>query len=167
MEPLKREKNLSEPDNPGASTSLMSLGDAEPAEAFIDNPLKLFDSEIRLMELIWANAPVHAKQLSGLAREKIGWNKNTTYTILKKLVAKKAVMREEPGFLCTPAVSRPQVQQAETDTLIRKLFQGSRKAFLSAFLQDGKMTDGEVEMLRDMIERDGKQASIDETPGPA
>lgn len=119
-------------------------------------PLKLFDSELRLMEMVWTLAPVSAKELSVQALNRIGWNKNTTYTILKKLVEKKAVLREEPGFLCTPSVSREQVQEAETDTLIRKLFQGSRKAFLSTFLQEGKLTDEEVAMLRGIIERDGK-----------
>ena len=119
-------------------------------------PIKLFDSELRLMEMVWELAPVSAKKLSVHALNRIGWNKNTTYTILKKLVDKKAVIREEPGFLCTPAVLREQVQEMETDTLIRKLFQGSRKAFLSTFLQEGKLTDEEVAMLRGIIERDGK-----------
>ena len=119
-------------------------------------PLKLFDSELRLMEMVWMLAPVSAKELSIQAQDRIGWNKNTTYTILKKLVEKKAVIREEPGFQCTPAVSRERVQEAATDTLIRKLFQGSRKAFLSTFLQEGKLTDDEVAMLREVIDRDGK-----------
>ena len=59
--------------------------------------MKLFDSELRLMELIWANDGCTAKELSLLAADQIGWNKNTTYTILKKLVAKEAVERIEPG----------------------------------------------------------------------
>ncbi|MCI6729486.1 MAG: BlaI/MecI/CopY family transcriptional regulator, partial [Clostridiales bacterium] len=37
------------------------------------------------MELIWDNAPIHAKDVALLAAERIGWNKNTTYTVLKKL----------------------------------------------------------------------------------
>ena len=53
----------------------------------------LFDSELRLMEIIWIKAPVSAKALSLIATEEIGWNKNTTYTVLKKLVEKKAVER--------------------------------------------------------------------------
>ncbi len=115
--------------------------------------LKLFDSEFRLMELIWIHPPLPAKELSVLAAGQIGWNKNTTYTILGKLVDKGALRREDPGFVCTPLVSRTQVQQAETETLIRKLFHGSRKAFLSTFLQDGDLSDEEVTMLKALIDR--------------
>ena len=46
---------------------------------------KLFDSEIKVMEIIWQNQPISAKQVSVIASETIGWNKNTTYTIIKKL----------------------------------------------------------------------------------
>ena len=68
--------------------------------------MKLFDSELKLMELIWADEGCSAKALSLAAAEQIGWNKNTTYTVLKKLVEKGAVERAEPGFHCRALVSR-------------------------------------------------------------
>ena len=46
--------------------------------------MKLFDSELKLMELVWASEPIKAKQLSLTAADKFGWKKNTTYTVLKK-----------------------------------------------------------------------------------
>ena len=55
---------------------------------------KMFESEMKAMELVWANEPVSAKQLSLLAAEEIGWNKNTTYTVVKKLEAKGCIIRE-------------------------------------------------------------------------
>ncbi len=45
--------------------------------------LKLFDGELKLMELLWENEGATAKELTLLAAEKIGWNKNTTYTVIK------------------------------------------------------------------------------------
>ena len=30
--------------------------------------------------------------------ERVGWNKNTTYTVIKKCIEKGAVEREESGF---------------------------------------------------------------------
>jgi predicted transcriptional regulator len=115
--------------------------------------IKLFDAELRLMELVWARAPVTAKELSLAAAREIGWNKNTTYTILKKLVDKGAVRRDEPNFLCTPLVTRAQVGQDETRRLIDKLYDGSAKAFLSSFLQKEKLSDKELAELKDIIER--------------
>lgn len=116
--------------------------------------LKLFDGELRLMELIWDRSPLPARQLALDAEAAIGWNKNTTYTVLKKLVEKQAVSRTEPGFLVAPLVTREQVRHAETDSLIRRLFQGSRKLFFSSF-QDEALSEEEIEALRRLIrERD-------------
>ena len=47
--------------------------------------LKLFDSELKVMEFIWDNEPVSAKDLTLIAAKETGWNKNTTYTVIKKL----------------------------------------------------------------------------------
>lgn len=113
---------------------------------------KLFDSEAKVMEIIWEKGPVSAKEISLIAAERIGWNKNTTYTIIKKLEAKGFIRRDEPGFMCTPLVSQRQVQKAEAASLIRKVFGGSRKALFSALMEDEPLSEAEVEALRKMIE---------------
>ncbi len=115
--------------------------------------MKLFDSELRLMELIWAHDGCSAKELSLLAGEAIGWNKNTTYTILKKLVAKEAVERQEPGFRCKALVTKNQIAREETGSLVERLFGGSRKAFFAAFLQSEQFSDAELYELKTMIDR--------------
>lgn len=69
---------------------------------------KLFDSEAKIMEILWANGPLTAKEISLIAARTIGWNKNTTYTVIKKLEAKGFLRRDEPGFLCTALVSQAQ-----------------------------------------------------------
>lgn len=114
---------------------------------------KLFDSELKLMELIWDMEPVSAKELSVLAADKIGWNKNTTYTIIKKLVDKEVVKRNEPGFICTSLVKKEQVQRSETSSLIDRLYQGSKKAFFASFIKDSTLTQEEYEELKELIQR--------------
>ena len=115
--------------------------------------IKLFDAELRLMEIVWAHAPVTAKELSLLAADEISWNKNTTYTVLKKLVEKKAVKRSEPNFLCTALITREQVGTAETRKLIDRLYDGSSKAFLAAFLQKERLSQSELAELKDIIDK--------------
>ena len=39
----------------------------------------------------------------------------------------------EPNFICVPLIDRKQVAREETDSLIRKLYGGSKKAFFAAF----------------------------------
>lgn len=115
--------------------------------------IKLFDSEIKLMEIIWKHESISAKDVSLIAAEQIGWNKNTTYTILKKLEAKGYIRRDDPGFMCTLLISREDVRKSETKGLIDKLFGGSKKALFSALLQDESLTQEEISELRDMIEK--------------
>ena len=119
----------------------------------LEDMMKLFDSELRLMELVWAHEPVAAKQVAQLAAEHFGWNKNTTYTVLKKLAAKGAISRSDPGFVCTSLVTKASVHQDMTDSLIDKLYNGSKQAFFAAFLQNERLSADELAELREMIER--------------
>ena len=114
---------------------------------------KLFDSEFRLMELVWEKEPVSAKELSLVAAEQFGWNKNTTYTVLKKLVDKRVIERSEPGFMCTSLVARENVRRAETERLIQKLYGGSRQALFSSLLEDEPLSKEEINELRKLIDK--------------
>ena len=114
---------------------------------------KIFDSEIKVMEMVWENEPVSAKELSLMAEKQIGWNKNTTYTVIKKLEAKGFLKRSEPGFMCTSLVSKEEICKTETQGLVDKLFGGSKKALFSALLQDESLTKDDLEELRSMIEK--------------
>ena len=121
--------------------------------------IKLFDSELKLMELIWQNPGISAKELSLLAGKTIGWNKNTTYTVLKKLVNKKAVLRAEPNFICVPLIEKEQVGYDEAKALIDKLYNGSVEMLFSSFLSREKLSKQELSQIKNMIEsfdRDGK-----------
>lgn len=113
---------------------------------------KLFESEAKVMEIIWARAPISAKDISLIAADTIGWNKNTTYTVVKKLEAKGFVKREDPGFICTPLVSQNQMQKAEAASLVKKVFGGSRRALFSALLEDEPLSDEEIKELRKLID---------------
>lgn len=114
---------------------------------------KLFDSEAKVMEIIWEKSPISAKDISLIASEKIGWNKNTTYTVIKKLEAKGFIRREDPGFICTPLVSQSQMQKVEVASLVKKIFGGSRKALFSALLEDEPLTEEELRELRKLIDK--------------
>ena len=72
---------------------------------------KLFDSEAKVMEILWREGSLPAKEISLIAADSIGWNKNTTYTVIKKLEAKGFIRRDEPGFVCTPLISEKDIRK--------------------------------------------------------
>lgn len=113
--------------------------------------MKLFDSELKVMEVLWEHGEKSARDIVDILSERIGWNKNTTYTVIKKCVEKGAVSREEPGFLCRPLVSRDEVAQSETEQLIDKMFGGSSELFFSSFLKNQGLSEADAVRLCQMI----------------
>ena len=113
---------------------------------------KIFDSELRILEILWAGGDLPAKDVAAAAAEQVGWSKTTTYTVLKKCVDKGLVQRMDPGFLCRAQVSREDVLRRETRQLIDRMY-GGRADRLVASLLDGKALDrGEIDRLRQMVE---------------
>lgn len=111
----------------------------------------LYDSELKVMEVLWREGTLPAKRVSEILSDEIGWNKNTTYTVLKKCVDKGYLQREEPDFQCTPLITREEACQTMTDELIDRMFSGSSELFFSAFLKGKGLDEKQVKHLMDMI----------------
>lgn len=114
---------------------------------------KLFDSERAVMDVLWKEGDLTAGKIAEILGQSIGWNRNTTYTVIKKCIAKGFISRQEPRFICHAELSRAEVQQRETKTLIDQMFDGSRSQFLSAFFSDSSITADECGELMDVIRR--------------
>ena len=111
----------------------------------------MFDSELKVLDILWRGGDLSAKQLSVAAEAEFGWNKNTTYTVIKKLVEKGLIERGEPGFICRALLSRDEARQGETARLIDRLWDGSKKAFFAAFV-DEQLSAAELDELKALIE---------------
>ena len=115
--------------------------------------IKLFDSELKVMDVLWKEGDKTAKQISDILKEEIGWNMNTTYTVIKKCIEKGAIERQEPKFFCKALITREQIQKAETNELINKLFDGSKMQFFSAFLSEDKLSKEEISELKELVNK--------------
>ena len=113
--------------------------------------LMLSESEYRLMDVIWRYAPVESGKLVKLCEAELDWKKSTTYTILRKLVAKSMVRNDDT--VVTVLVSRDRVQKFESERLVTKSFGGSLPSFLTAFLGDRSLSDKEADELIDLIDK--------------
>ena len=113
--------------------------------------IKLFDSELKLMALVWDHGELSAKALSALCAEQTGWSKTTTYTVIKKCIDKGALERRDPGFVCRALVSREEAQRNETDELIDKLYDGSADLLVASLLSRHQLSAEQIEKLRSII----------------
>ena len=103
------------------------------------------------------------KILAKIIKEYIGWEKNTTYTVIKRLIDKGAVSREDPGFLCRAQISKKEVQRIETEALFSKMFNNSLSIFINDYLGQRKLTTEEIIELQRMINHNQKMNSGDMT----
>ena len=113
--------------------------------------VKLFDSELKVMDVLWKEGDMTAKKLSDILKAEIGWNMNTTYTVIKKCIAKGAIERSEPNFLCHALIPKETVQEAETDELIGKLFDGSTDKLFASLLGRKKLSAEQIVKLKQIV----------------
>lgn len=112
---------------------------------------KLFDSERKIMDVLWREGEQSAGQLAKILKEETGWNRNTTYTVIKKCIDKGVVQRLDPGFICIPLIDKEQIQQQEAQELIDKVFDGSAPLLFASLLGNNKLSSQEIETLKQMI----------------
>ena len=113
---------------------------------------RIFDSELKILEILWESGEASAKDVAAQAGEQVGWSKTTTYTVLKKCVEKGLAERTEPGFLCRPVITREEAQRRETLGLIDRMYGGSSDRLVASLL-DGKTLSGEeIDRLRRLVE---------------
>ena len=73
--------------------------------------IKLFDSELKVMCVLWNEGDTTAKHISDVLKKEIGWNMNTTYTLIKRCIKKGAIERSEPNFMCHALIPKEEVQE--------------------------------------------------------
>ena len=114
--------------------------------------IKLFDSELKIMEVLWRQGDTKAKDIADILAGETGWNVNTTYTLIKRCIKKGAVERSEPGFMCKALIPKEAVQEAETDELINKIYDGSADKLFAALLGRKKLSAEQIEQLKKIVE---------------
>ena len=117
-----------------------------------EKEIRLHEGELNVMELLWSNKVLAAKDISKIIKEYIGWEKNTTYTYIKRLIDKGAITREDPGFLCRPAISKKDVQEIETSVLMKNLYHHSFSCFIQECIGNKKLTTEQFFELQKIIQ---------------
>lgn len=65
---------------------------------------------------------------------------------------KGAIERSDPGFLCHALVPKEEVQEAETNELIDKMYDGSVDKLFAALLGRKKLSAAQIEKLKQIVD---------------
>lgn len=111
---------------------------------------RLSESNYRFMSIIWENEPLTSAELVKACEERLGWNKSTTYTILKRLIDRGLLKNDHS--VVTSLADRDEVCASECDRFVEQTFGGSLPGFLVAFLGGKKISREEAEELKKLID---------------
>ena len=113
--------------------------------------MKLGTVESRFAEIIWENEPVITNQLIKICADELEWKRTTTYTVLKKL-CEKGIFKTESSVV-TSVISRQEFDAMQSEQFVEENFKGSLPAFLAAFSTRRKLSDKEIDEMKDLIEQ--------------
>lgn len=111
---------------------------------------RIFESEYRFCLILWEHEPISSGKLVELCREKLGWSKATTYTVIRRL-SDRGVLKNE-NTIVSSLISKEEAQASRLNEMVEETFQGSMPAFIAAFSKTKKLSRQEVEQLQAMID---------------
>lgn len=113
--------------------------------------MQITDAEWKLMDIIWERETLSAKEIVEIMMNNHDWNKNTTYTVIKRLISKNVIIRKEPNFICIPNVKREEAQHINTKSFINKVYNGSLKMLFNNFLDNEEISEDDLNEIMKII----------------
>ena len=121
---------------------------------------QISDSEWKIMEVVWKDAPVTASQVGEAlgAREK--WKPQTIKTLIARLVKKGALKFEVDGrrYLYSPVIDRDQAVTVATNSFLDRVSRGSLVPMLSQLVGTRRaLQQEEIEALRELLQNSDEE----------
>lgn len=115
--------------------------------------INLTEAEWSVMECLWEEAPLTGRQMTDCMEKKMGWNRSTTLTLLRRLEEKEAVVSDSQGVkkLFYPKLIREDAALQETESFLERVYGGSVSMLVSAMTKKQALSKGEIDELYAML----------------
>ena len=112
------------------------------------------DAELVVMKVVWQKAPATANQVVEALEDQIHWKPKTIHTLLRRLAQKQALAFDKKGreHHFRPLVGAHEYAHAASRSFLRRFFDGEMAPFLACFLERERLTRGEIEELKRILE---------------
>lgn len=117
---------------------------------------RISETEWEVMRAVWAGHPVTASEIvARLAASDPSWHPKTAKTLLARLVQKGALAFESQGrsYLYSPRVTEQECVAAASQSFLDRVLGGSLKPMLAHFVETRRLSRGELEELKELLER--------------
>lgn len=117
------------------------------------NRINLTAAEWNVMECLWENASMTGREATDLLEERMGWNRSTTLTLLRRLEEKGAITSETEGAkkVFRSFISREDAALQETEDFLDRVYNGSVSLMVSAMTKKQALSKEEINELYGML----------------
>ena len=123
--------------------------------------VSLTPTEWNLMECLWEHAPRSGREAAEDLRERAGWSRSTTLTMLRRMTEKGLIDCDSEGdtLRYRPRLRREEAVREETRSFLDRVYQGSVSMLVSAMTKEQTLSREELDELREIL----RQAEEPET----
>lgn len=114
---------------------------------------QISEAEFEVMKVVWKYAPINTNEVTEKLTQTTNWSPKTIQTMLKRLVAKKALTYEKQSrvFVYTPLVKEEEYIRQERNSFLKRYYDGNIASMLASYLEDDKLSDTEINTLRHLL----------------
>ena len=113
------------------------------------------EAEFEVMKIVWKSAPVNTNEITERLLKTTSWSAKTIQTLIKRLVTKGALTYEKQGrvFVYTPLVEENEYISQQSNSFIKRFYDGDISAMLSAYLENNQLSETELNHLRSLLSK--------------
>jgi BlaI family penicillinase repressor len=117
------------------------------------SPTKISGAESQVMEALWRKGPLTPDGIVAEVGEAHGWAPGTVKTLITRLLKKRAIegRKEAGGYFYRPLLERTSYVQAESQSLVDRLFGGEVGPLVAHFAEHRALTPRDIAHLKSLI----------------
>lgn len=120
---------------------------------------QISEAEYEVMKIIWKYAPISTNDITEKLLKTTSWNVRTIQTLIKRLADKGAISYEKQSrmFVYSPVIQESEYVGQESQTFLKRFFNGDITAMVSSFIEDDKLSASEIDTLRTLLANKEKE----------
>lgn len=115
--------------------------------------MKIADSELKILEVLWSKTPLTVGQVIQRIQNTTDWHANTIKTLLARLNKKGAVKRHKDGkrFFYAANITQETVLSEESEGFLSKFFEGRVAPLVAHFSNNKKLSQKDIEEIESIL----------------
>ena len=120
---------------------------------------QISEAEFEVMKIIWKHSPISTNEITDILTKTTSWRPKTIQTLIKRLVTKGALAYEKQSrvFVYTPLVKESDYIRQESNSFLKRFYDGNITAMLSAYIENDRLSEAEIDTLRSLLSQKSKK----------